>query len=175
MSYTILNIIEPNKTIVALRDFNNSHGFGPYVWSIVAKRYLGADYFQSVADKLWPLCDDTRLPLSWRAALLVSYDRAIVEYSEFKRISILLKDFVQSAGLAGNRDHVSHWSTIADIMYNYETPCFGMCFYGTSLIEDWWHPWDSETDEEKPYNFDDPDAKHFFVGHALDHPEASHD
>jgi hypothetical protein len=112
-----------------------------------------------------------RLPLAWRIALLVSYDYAIIERERFPEIASALRAFVLDVGV---RDRACHWLAIADLLNaNREGDARGMCFYGTSLSDNLWYPWDHEKDEAVPYNFDAP-GKHFYVAAELDRSEQPH-
>jgi hypothetical protein len=175
MSYTTPMLVQKNGEILELDDLRNSHGWGPFVWSAVSAKYLGhfsPRYPESawlVSDEaraaLWPLWKDTRLPRPWRAALLATYDFAIVERERAKEIAGLLREFVTSVGV---RDRACHLLTVADLLEQYaaDESVVGMCFKG-SLSEDPWHPWDAEKDERTTYDLKASD-RHFFVGASLD-------
>jgi hypothetical protein len=165
MSYTTPMVIEANGEILALDDLRNSHGFGPFVWNAAAAKYLGDEFgWSRRSEELWPLWKDPRLPRAWRAALLVTYDFSIVERARAKEIAGLLREFVISVG---TRDRVCHLPAVADLLDALPGDAIGMCFHGTSITEDWWHPWDDEKEESTTYDLK-TETRHFFVGASLD-------
>lgn len=170
MSYTNAYLIQPNGETVGVAEFSNSHGFGPFAWNAVAAKYLGNEFGWMLNDseKLWPLWKDMRLPRAWRAALLVTYDYAIIEKPRFREFAGYLRQFCMDVG---PRERACRFPEIANLLDKHaDDDVRGMCFYGTSLSEDVWHEWDGEKDESIPYNFDAP-GKHFYVGAALDDSE----
>jgi hypothetical protein len=163
MSYTEVYRIGIDKTIETIEEYKNSHGFGPFVWSAISQKYFNDEFgWMSNEKEIWPLWKDSRLPIHWRSALLVTYDNAIIEYMYFQEISKYLKLFVSDVG---KRDRVCHLLSIAKLIEE-STPCFGFCFYGTSLSDDPWYEYDSEKEEYIQYDFS-KGTKHFFVGESL--------
>lgn len=151
MSYTEVYRISNDGKLEAIAELRNSHGFGPFVWSAVSAKYFGDEFgWMAHAKEIWPLWEDPRLPKHWSAALLVTYDNAVIEYDKFILIAKMLREFVSDVG---KRDRVCHLLEIADLLEKSKS-CKGICFYGTSLSE---NPW------EETYDFEKGD-KHFFVG-----------
>lgn len=170
MSYSAAYLIQA-RGLKHLAEFRNSWGFGPFVWSPVAEKYLGGSggSWLSEDSKLWPLWKDMRLPRAWRASLLVTYDYAIIEKERFTEIGGYLRQFVTDVGL---RERACHLLSIADLLDKHaKARSRGMCFYGNSIGDDLWHPWDYEKDKPLKYDFSG-DGKHFYVGGALDESEA---
>jgi hypothetical protein len=171
VSYTTAYLIQSDGATTEIGEFRNSHGFGPFVWSAVSEKYLGKEHGWLLDDaaKLWPLWKDKRLPRHWRAALLVTYDYAIVEKERFRDIAECLRKFVMDVGL---RDRACHFPEISILLDKHAADAvLGMCFHGTSITENVWHPWDHDKDEPLKYDLAAP-GKHFFVGASLDESES---
>ena len=164
MSYTVAYKIDTDGKLEEIAEFSNSHGFGPFVWGAISDKYFGDEFaWMSHVKEIWPMWKDPRVPKHWSIALLVTYDRAVIEYERFKEVAKALRDFVTDVGIRGRACHLL---AIADLLEK-SNPCKGMCFYGTSLSDNPWYEWDNEKEENLPYDFD-KEKKHFFVGKATD-------
>lgn len=172
MSRSVAYLIKPDGDLDALAEFRNSHGFGPFVWNAIAAKYLDKEFgwMLNDSDKLWPLWRDMRLPKHWRAALLVTYDWAIIEQARFRDFAEHLRRFVMDVGVRDRACHLPEISMLLDKHAGDDSR--GMCFYGTSLSDNLWRPWDYEKDEPLKYDFAAP-GKHFYVGASLAESEQS--
>lgn len=174
MSCSTAFLIKKDGQIVEAEEWRNGHGTGPRVWSAVARRYLGADYWTVLDGKndrrFWDLWKDPSLPRAWRAALLWTYDYAIVEHARFREIADLLCEFsAESERWLPWPCHVNHLPAAAAFLRAHadDADLTGACFQMTSVSEDVWHPWDSEKDESTTYDVKDG-GRHFSVGFSLD-------
>lgn len=175
MSYTKVYLISTTGELKEIAELSNSHGFAPFIWSVFCKKYFGdqmAWLNEEIVTKMCALAYDKNVPREWRAALLCTFDWAVVERSRFDEIATLLKCFMYSPDvLVGN--YVCHIDSIRYLIEQHakDVDAFGMCFYATSTSDNLWLDYnddgDDETDEEIPYDFK-IGTKHFFVGETLD-------
>lgn len=165
MSYTTIVYIYPNEKIECGEELRNSWGSAPVVWDSLSQKYLGKDphrYMSEDMKSLWNLWKNTNIPVSHRAVLMMTFDKAYVGQENYKRaiadIKQFLKDFPQPS------DCVNHWPTIAHWMKMHpEIP--GMGLWCTSVSE---NPFDGPWNEDKE-EYDQPDWNDVYeIYQALD-------
>lgn len=146
MSHMEIKFIFEDKTIES-KELSNAHGGAPFVWNIVAKKYLGlapgAYLFES--EKIWPLYKKNEMPLHHKAVLLMTYDGAVITKPYFKKaaqdIRAFLADFKQESQ---SESRINHWNEIAQELEK-DPGCAAVGFYWTSVGED---PFQGSYDEE---------------------------
>jgi hypothetical protein len=169
MSYTTVYLIRSSGDLEEIVELQNAHGFAPYVWSVLCKRYLGAAAAwctEEDAEKLWALGYDKKVPRAWRAALLCTYDFALIEHNRFCEVAGLLREFSKDTYSVSC---VCHFSEIVRLLEQHasDTDVIGMCFYPSSISDNLWFEYDGAEGEDRPYDVK-AGTKHFFVGETLD-------
>lgn len=179
MSSSAAFLIQQNGEILVADEYRNGHGTGPRVWTPMARRFMppARGYWDVLGKgaedrKFWDLYKDPSVPRAWRAALLFTFDYAIIEHARFREFAALLRQFSKESEPILEYPHVDHLPAIADLLEKHadDTDVVGACFQMTSVSEDVWHPWDSEKDEGTTYDLQ-TDCRHFYVGRALDEVE----
>jgi hypothetical protein len=132
MSRTTVLGIWPGEKYKILLELGNSWGSAPPVWGALAKEFLGmrnAYYprpgWMENLDKVFDLYKDSRVPLSLRAVLMMTFDRAYVIEKNYERAAKDIRAFMEHyPNLDCSDEHPQihgttafHWNTIA---YLYE-------------------------------------------------------
>lgn len=172
MSTTTVYLITKGGKLKEAGEFQNSHGWGPYVWSAVSEKYLGDAAFWLInggreeGKKFWALWKDARLPAHWKAMMLMTFDWAVVERTRFKEMAEHIRKFVADQKPSG---FVNHWPAFAEIMEQHanDKTVMGLCFWGTTLSENKWRTYDEETEKTVDHNFKKKGGEHWFVGRTL--------
>lgn len=172
MSSTTVFLIRANGDFEEIVGLQNAHGFATLTWSVLCKRYLGADAAWRTDEDVEKLCAlgyDAKVPRAWRAALFCTFDLAVIEYVRFHEIAGLLQEFVKDICPISC---VCHFPAIARLLEQHasDTDVIGMCFYPSSISDNLWFDYDGEEDEDRPYDLK-TGTKHFFVGETLDKAE----
>lgn len=132
MSYTTIKAIWPGERAQDLKELRNSHWSAPYVWDILARRYLHADW-QDATDKLWTLADDRTLPPFVRAVLVMTFDRAYIAKNHYRWAASQILEFLNRLGHFGP----THWGRICYLL-GQEPDCPAIGFQMTSCGEGLW-------------------------------------
>lgn len=156
-------------------DYRNAWGGSAKIWSDLFDAYLKDprkeyDNWLTRCDgtdtSLWDLAKRKDLPAFERAVHASTFDLAIIRHEHFQQFAAHLREFV-SKYPAGEK--VSHLSAWADAIESSDAEAIG--FHGTSVSENLWFDYDSETEESIPYNLNTGD-KHFEVYDWLEENDA---
>lgn len=152
MSYTTIIHVYPNEKIECGEELPNSYGSAPVVWDALCQKYLGYPPYgwgmrEDLKD-LWNLWKDEKLPLHQRSVLMMTFDRAYVSKTDYKRaasdIRLFLRDFPE------DETKVNHWNRIEEYFEsNPDVPAIG--FWCTSVSENPFHgSWNEEKEDYEP-------------------------
>lgn len=142
MSYATVTAVKPGSSEPGedILEFRNGHGFGPCVWRVICRVYLGSDNWLSCNKTLWPLWRDERLPLHQRAVLGMTYDRVYIVKADYARaaadIRAYLNDFPVDEKL------VNHWPDFAELLES-DPDCEAIGI-ANSICENWWRRYDED-------------------------------
>ena len=156
MSYTTAYAVWPGERHEKLKDFRNSHGSAPVVWSKLFARYVDGSGpypnsgYMFRTEELWPLYKRKDIPEPLRRVLMMTFDDAYVARENYARAADDIRAFLAAFGL--DPSFANHWPAIAELFdSNPECPAIG--FRWTSVCEDpFGGPWNEETEE-----YDQPD------------------
>jgi len=149
VSYSTLQAIWPGEKYENVREFANSHGTAPIVWTEFCVRYLHEDPYwwlfnASKPDcKLWKCWKDTSIPEGHRAVLMFTFDHFYVEKKDYHRFAADLRSFLDSTKISAN--HANHWPLIAQF-FEMEPQYPAVALWCTSVTSD---PYEGTFDEEK--------------------------
>jgi len=146
---------------------SNSWGGAARIWSVMFDRYMKDpavpfDSWLSVLSSptrskiLWGLADRQDLPIFERVVYASTFDYAIVFSKDFKTFADYLDQFAKAHPAPG-ACHLMAWN---DFVLSCEGEAIG--FYGTSVGENLWNPFDEEKDCHTPYDLN-TGTKHFDV------------
>ena len=148
-------------------EFRNSWGGSAYIWTCLYDKYLKnpAKEFDSWlaacttgSKRLWELADNHALSEMERRILLATFDNALILKSEFRMFAFDLRAFVKMYPPRNVVCHLNDWAKWLD--EDETADCIG--FYGTSVGENTWFPYEEGEEERRPYNLK-TDTKHFYV------------
>src|SRR5258707_13060989 len=95
MSYTQINVVKMDGSVVPIKRLTNAHGFVQAVWNRICERFLGNKYawMHNDGKDLWALVTSKLMPIHWRAVLSMPSDRAIIEHFLLERAANDLRNF----------------------------------------------------------------------------------
>jgi hypothetical protein len=144
MSYTTALGVTPDRRPVELRQFGNSHGWAPSIWSRLLRSQGHGDGYifdNPWLDRLWQSIET--LPEWQQAPLVLTFDTGVVPYQAFEWAADQLDEFERR--LPAPDGHVSHVPAMAELLRSEpEAPLFGV--WVTSVTENPFDPWDVEAD-----------------------------
>ena len=145
MSYTTILKITKSKT-KDIKELRNSHLSCPIVWNFFGTTYLGLEnfMFHEKMDQIWELWKDTSIPLSYRAVLFMTFDRACVHKKDFKKAASDIEIFLK----ASPANLQSHWPEIAK-MFESDPKAKRIGFWMTSVSENPFEELDLKTESYK--------------------------
>jgi len=167
MSYCeIITFVDgkPNHSV----EFGNSWGGAAFVWSALFDQYLfdpeiPHHNWLSMAGNgdttLWKLAERADLPLFERAVHAATFDYAIVGKEHFRLFAGHLREFL-SRYRRKYPNSVCHLEAWAQFIETCEADAVG--FYATSVGENLWDVYDTETETYRPYDLA-TDTQHFEV------------
>ncbi len=148
-------------------EFSNAWGGAARIWTSLYDKYLKDPLIEwdswmsgsmhGKIDKLWELPKNEEFEVFERSILVSTFDYAIIRKENFVRFAKDLRDFVH---LYPPGESVCHLLSWADVIESSDAEAVG--FHGTSVSENLWYKWDSEAEEEIPYELQDGD-EHFEV------------
>lgn len=149
MSYTELKIILLNEPVKIYQEYSNSWGGFAYIWESIWKKYLKRYEYdtwlnESNHERLWQSINDNSIPEWIRMLLITTFDYAIIEYEKLPLLVQYYKDFVELFPPEKKVCHLLGWrKNCLDIFENNNNiNCTGICFYGTSVCDDYWMDYD---------------------------------
>lgn len=174
MSRTTLMAIHVDGAIADVMEYRNSHGFAAKIWGDICAKYFGDRVFwlcnPTGSENLWRLWKDERLPIHWRVALNSTFDRALISKATFKEVADCLRRFSAETLNDGYVDHLPAIAGDLESLASDES-VVAACFHATSVSENTWRVYDSDTDSVKNYDLN-TEANHFFVWESVMEQEA---
>lgn len=180
MSYTEIMAVQKSGRVVGVEELRNSHLFGPIVWSKLYEKYFRPWDFRLESDEYdarkargedvgefdhgghrrsWALYKDPRTEEHDWAAMASTFDNFVCPREHMSYLVGQLAKF-------GAWLPQSHFIRVADAVARlYRDGHHGVCFYGTSIIENPWTVRDPKRDRWRAYNVK-RDAKHWFFDPA---------
>ncbi len=153
MSCTTTLAIWPGDKYECIAELRNGWGSGPVVWNELSKRYLRTGDFEYMhkLDKLWPLWHDLSIPLAYRAALMMTYDRMYVLKKDYARAAADIRKFLTDFPIGATT--ANHWPAIA-ALFESEPEYPAIALWCTSVSENLFDgPWNEETEEHGPLDW----------------------
>lgn len=133
------------------KEFGNSWGGAARIWTPLYDRYLKDpnkpydSWLFDKTDRLWDLAKRESLQLFERSVHAFTFDNAYVNKEHFGQMVVDLRAFACSYPVPQMVDHLPAW---ADFFDSCEADAVGL--YGTSVSENPWFDYDSDTDSETP-------------------------
>ena len=137
---TIWNVYKTKAT--PRLELPNSWWTAPPLWDYLCETYLdGKKWIHGDVPELWEIWKNKTVPDFLRCALLMTFDKAIVE----------IADLGQAAQYCGNTnsflservDYGLHWQSIADELvkahHKHDKRCLGIGLGCTSVSDPWWN------------------------------------
>jgi hypothetical protein len=156
-----MKAIDKDYKIHDIAELHNSHSGCIFIWHKLIDAYLEGNVLRVLRgsvreEELRNLYTDPRLERFERIALASTY--GIIESSKYMDASKALLDFECKYDQEG----YSHCRTIARILEDRSTIHeVGVCFWGTTVADDPWSPWDYKNNCYREFDFKkDP---HFFI------------
>jgi hypothetical protein len=149
VSYSTYYIFSTDGRRLSEHEMRNSHLGVTFIWDRLCRTYLDASrpwIFQ--VSRFWEEDIDRTLPDDDRFLLHMTYDRALLPRSEFRRAAELLSKLVfknEQGELRG------HWPAVVQLLEDYadREDVLGFGIYATSVSEDVWkEPLDEEGNVE---------------------------
>lgn len=187
MSRSELYLFRKDGEAFPQEEFRNGWGSAPRVWGALIHKHKFEMYpgktpkelefvnAISNAEDLWTLAEKKAFTLTWWELNLLrwTYDNAVLRREDFPLMIASILEF-EKAYPAGDR--VNHLPRIREVLEAVaEDPeILGTGYYHTSIVDNPWTVYNSETDESRPYNLN-TDTKHHFIEmtatpkSALDH------
>jgi len=179
MSHTAIHTIDSDGNICAFKEYRNAHGGVARIWDALYDKYLkdptnSHDHWGNLFNKdnekrLWNLWKDETIPKCARIVLIASFDYAVI----LKEFLAEYVDYLEEFEKLFPRDekyvnHLPAWIEDCRELSKDES-VHGICFYGTSIGEDWWFPYDDEKEENVPYNINTGKEHSIVDNGSLDH------
>lgn len=147
MSYSTVLAVMPERRPIAIKEFRNSHGWSPSIWSRLMKHNYGYTGYLFGGgrhlDRLWN--DIENLPEWQQAPLVWTFDTGVIPCTAFDWAADMLDEFEKRLPAPDN--HVNHVPAMVELLRSGpEAPLIGV--YGTSCSENPFDPWDGENDCE---------------------------
>jgi hypothetical protein len=165
MSYCSLVYFRDGKPF-AESEYRNAWGGAAKIWSDLFDAYLKRpsvpydNWLMRCAgddSSLWDLAKRKDLPLFERAVHASTFDHAIIRREHFQQFVRHLREFVSKYPADGKVNHLPSW---ADAIETSDAEAVG--FYGTSVGDNPWFRYDSDSNETIPYDLNTGD-EHFEV------------
>jgi hypothetical protein len=141
MSYSTLYTLF-KTTYRATKEYRNSWGTGPLIWSYLNERYLHRDRWAWTAandGRLWGLAREETVPLCIRMAHVVTFDRALIPIDKAKYVGNLL---IEASDILKkySPDYVNHFASIGNDLIK-ERPDKRAIGFGLNCtsVSDVWH------------------------------------
>lgn len=156
MTHTTIIHIHPNDRIEYGPELQNAWGSAPLIWDALCVKYFGLEplrFMSSDMKRLWSLWKDKDLPISHRAVLMMTFDRAYVSFENFARAAGDIRKFLED--FPTPPDRVNHWGSIAEYFESMPSvPAIG--FWHTSVSDNpFAGRWDEALEEYGPPNWDE--------------------
>jgi hypothetical protein len=162
MSYTTLFKVPASGPIDEIAEFKNSHRFGPFVWDMLAKAHLNADYATLSWDKqmqrVWDLAHVETVPTFERITLMSTFDHVMVKQADISKVIEAFKAFSEKYDTGA---HGSLWEQVPFLTKMVEDKtCYAICWTQTSITDPWWV---SEGDDVRLYDISRDNDRHWFM------------
>jgi hypothetical protein len=135
MSRSTVYEIKFGKELVELAEFANGHGCAPVIWDALCGKYLGDPFAWIMSKKgsedLWKLAENKNIPEYQRAVLIMTFDHAFLDQSNFSRAAADIRRFQKE--FPPKSGYVNHWPNIAQMLDTLKAKNFGI--YHTSVSE----------------------------------------
>lgn len=137
-----------------VKEFHNSHGAAPVIWSGMLVEYYGVDYHEwavrrDLLDKLWPRWKDLSIPKYQRAVLMMTFDKCYVHRDYYSRAAKDITKWLDT--FEPPEKYVNHWPELITL-YESKPDYHGIGIWHTSVSG---NPF-----EDKEYNFVGFDETH---------------
>jgi len=151
MSYSTLWLVYKTRTR-SIKEYRNGHGTAPPLWDMLCEQYLHKEPHYWLLNKnpkdLWALYKDKTIPLYKRFTFFMTFDRAVVDPSDFQRaIECCQKLYLEIE--AEKPNYVNHWQSIADDIKNIgkiDYRAQGIAL-GCTSVSDPWEFWEEKKDK----------------------------
>jgi len=170
MSRSTMYAFTNDGKLGVLHEYHNSWRWAAYVWKELFDKYVKdpeIPYDNWLAEgrskDLWKLVDDERLADFEVKVLWLTFDYSVVRIVDIPRVVAALRQF------HCNYPDESHLpAMILDLEQLSSDPgdYQAVCWQATSVSENVWRPYYSETDEHRTYDLDNG-KKHEFFGDAF--------
>lgn len=156
MSSSILIALWPGEKKEEVKQLHNSWGTGAVVWDDISSRYLGMHSHPWLLpgpkqQALWDAWKDPRIPLSARAVLMFTFDRAYVVAMDYQRFAGDLRNYI--ADCTCPEGHVNHLPAIADFFECLpDYPAVGL-WVTTVTSNPFEGEYNEEEDRPEPFNW----------------------
>lgn len=163
MSNIDIYMLKHPEGVIETIELENSFGGAPFVWDVMAQKYLGTTKFQYLfhTDKIWPLWKRKDIPEHHRTVLGITYDNMVITKNDFKRASQDIHKFLED--FPPQLDTENHWLEISEILLNEEN-ADAIGFNWTSVNDSPFMEWDYAIEEYKPLNW----KKYWSIYHRFD-------
>lgn len=133
-----------------LMELHNSWGSAPVVWDELAQRYLEMKPHSYIfeCERLWALWKEQGIPEPYRAVLSLTFDRAVIERSNYQRMARDIEEFLREFPPKGG-SYANHWTGISDFLDAMpEAPWIGL--HCTSVDNNPFLTYNEETGASEP-------------------------
>lgn len=145
--------------VVEIREFGNSHGSAPRIWSTLCARYFAEEFRWLLRPET--LAELQRLNLTWfeRVALLSTMDRVIVPFRHLIFCANAFEQFDRLYPCPGRVNHLPEFAKILrELAASGRQDLLGVCWHQSSTSEDPWQV--SSEDDYRPFDWSiDADPK----------------
>ncbi len=166
MSYTELKVAELNGFVETYQEYRDAWGGLAYIWNSIWNKYLKKGdldtwLIEKNHKRLWDAVKDEKIPGWIRLIHASTFDYIIVEYNKLPIISRYYKKFVETFPPPPAGCHLIEWSEDCMKIYNEynSNNCAGICFYGTSIVEDIWEDYNLSKSDKHRFLFEEYSEK----------------